>query len=57
VYLQKKGKHARRCWAWIIYVDGRWRKVFIDAEGVSVTVAAGEAEPLEFVVLEGEGWE
>jgi hypothetical protein len=57
VFLQKRGKYERRCWAWVIYGDGRWRKVFIDQDGVSVTVAAGEEEPLEFVVAAGEGWE
>jgi hypothetical protein len=52
VYLQARGKYERRGCVWIIYGDGRWPKAFIDQDGVSVTVAAGEEEPLEFVVLE-----
>jgi hypothetical protein len=57
VYIQRKGKYGRRCWAWVIYHDGRWRRVFIDQDGSSITVAAGEDEPLEFHVVEGEGWQ
>jgi hypothetical protein len=32
------------------------RRVYIDQDGSSITVAAGEDEPLEFHVVEGEGW-
>jgi hypothetical protein len=57
VYLQRRGKYERRCWVWIIYHDGRWRRLFIDQDGTSVTLAAGEDEALEFDVVADQGWE
>jgi hypothetical protein len=55
VYVQRRGKYDRRCWAWLCYADGRWRRVFISEAGWSVT-QEGEGD-IDFTALAAEGWD
>jgi hypothetical protein len=32
VYIQRRGKDDRHCWAWLCYEDRRWRPVFISED-------------------------
>jgi hypothetical protein len=55
VYIQRRGKYDRRCWAWVCYGDRRWREVFISEAGWSWT-QAGEGA-IDFTALAADGWD
>lgn len=56
VYIQRNGRYRRRAWVWVYFFDGSRRKIFIDENGLTVTIKEDEAAT-DFKVTQPPGWE